>query len=226
MVKKSYMKTATILFYVCPSIDACIKNAQTIDLMEGGKEQAQNVPNSEINRWDEDGKEGHADGSSRDVPIQTDSEGAKKTVDMCVNGEEGKADDSSGKDDKMDGEEEEEESGEVDSSSGEESESSSPVVVRPCPRLPPRNQKVLTSKDSSGSSSYFSDLDDEEEEGESGEVDSSSGKDSSSPAVFHPRPRRPRRNPKVLTSKDSSGSSSDSSDSCSSGSSSDSSDSS
>jgi len=78
MVKKSYTKTATILFYVSPSIDACIKKAQTIDLMEGGKEQAQNVPNSEINCCDEDGKEGHIDGSSRDVPIQTDSEGAKK----------------------------------------------------------------------------------------------------------------------------------------------------
>ncbi len=106
------MKTATILFYVSPSIDARIKNAQTIDLMEGGKEQAQNVPYLEINRCDEDGKEGHTDGSSRDVPI---------------------------------------ESGEVDSSSGEES--SSPVVVHPRPRLPRRNQKVLTSKDSSGSSS-------------------------------------------------------------------------
>jgi len=106
------MKTATILFYVSPSIETRIKSANTIDLMEGGKEQAQNVPNSEINRCDEDGKEGHADGSSRDVPI---------------------------------------ESGEVDSSSGEES--SSPVVVRPRPRLPRRNQKVFTSKDSSGSSS-------------------------------------------------------------------------
>ncbi len=145
------MKTATILFYVSPSIDARIKNAQTIDLMEGGKEQAQNVPNSKIKRCDEDGKEGHADGSSRDVPIQTDSEGAKKTEFMCVEGEEGKADDSSNKDDKMDGEEEEEESGEVDSSSGEES--SSPVVVRPCPCLPRRNPKDKTSKDSSGSSS-------------------------------------------------------------------------
>ena len=80
--------------------------------MEGGKEQAQNVPNSEIHRCYDNGKEGHADGSSRDVPI---------------------------------------ESGEVDSSSGEES--SSLVVVRPHPRLPRRNQKVLTSKDSSGSSS-------------------------------------------------------------------------
>ena len=86
MVKKSYMKTATILFYVSPSIDARIKNLQTIDLMEGGKEQAQNVPNLEINPCDEDGKEGHADGSSRDVPKQTDSEGAKQAVDLCVNG--------------------------------------------------------------------------------------------------------------------------------------------
>ena len=83
MVKKSYMKTAAILFYVSHSIiETHIKNANTIDLMDGGKEQAQNVPNSEINCFDEDGKEGHADGSSRDVPIQTDSEGAKKMVDM------------------------------------------------------------------------------------------------------------------------------------------------
>jgi len=152
MVKKSYMKTAAILFYVSPSIiETRIKNANTIDLMEGGKEQAQNVPNSEINCCDEDGKEGHADGSSRDVPIQTDSEGAKQMVDMCEDGEEGKADDSSDEDDKMDGEEEEEESGEVESSSGEGS--SSPVIVRPRPRLPRHSSKGKTSKDSSGSSS-------------------------------------------------------------------------
>jgi len=149
------MKTATILFYVSPSIETRIKNAKTIDLMEGGKEQAQNVPNSEINPCDGDGKEGHADGSSRDVPIQTDSEGAKKMVDICVDGEEGKADGISDKNDKKDDEEEEGESGEVDSSSG--AESSSPAVVRPCP-LPRRcNPNVLTSTDSSGSSSDSSD---------------------------------------------------------------------
>ncbi len=87
--------------------------------MEGGKEQAQNVPNSEMNCCDEDGKEGHADGSSKDVPIQPESEGAEQMVDliaeqmvdMCENGKEGKADDSSDGDDKMDGEEVEEESG-------------------------------------------------------------------------------------------------------------------
>ena len=45
MVKKRHMKIATILFYVSPSIETRIKNANTIDLMEGGKEQAQNVPN-------------------------------------------------------------------------------------------------------------------------------------------------------------------------------------
>jgi len=132
MVKKSYVKTAAILFYVSPSIETCIINAKTIDLMEEGKEQAQNVPNSEITPCDGDGKEGHADGSSRDVTIQTDSEGAKKTVDICVDGKEGKADSSSNKNDKKDDEEEEGESGEVNSSSGEES--SSPAVVRPCPR--------------------------------------------------------------------------------------------
>jgi len=120
MVKKSHMKTAAILFYVSPSIETRIKIANTIDLMEGGKdEQAQNVPNSEMNCCDEDGKEGHADGSSKDVPIQPESEGAEQMVDliaeqmvdMCENGKEGKADDSSDGDDKMDGEEVEEESG-------------------------------------------------------------------------------------------------------------------
>jgi len=151
------MKTATILFYVSPSIETRIKNAKTIDLMEGGKEQARNVPSSEIICCDEDGKEGHADGSSRDVPIQTDSEGAKKMVDICVDGKKGKTDDSSDKNDKKDDDEEEGESGEVDSSSGEES--SSPAVVCPCPRPRRlrRNPNVLTSTDSSGSSSDSSD---------------------------------------------------------------------
>jgi len=151
MVKKTYMKTATILFYVSPSIETRIKNAKTIDLMEGGKEQVQNVPNSEINPCDGDGKEGHTGGSSRDVPIQSDSEGAKKMIDICVDGEEGKADGSSDKNDKKDDEEEEGESGEVESSSGEES--SSPAVVRPRPLPRHRNPNVLTSTDSSGSSS-------------------------------------------------------------------------
>jgi len=65
MVKRSYMKTATILFYVSPSIETRIKSVNTIDL-EGGKEQAQNVPNLDINYCDEDGKEGHADGDEMD----------------------------------------------------------------------------------------------------------------------------------------------------------------
>jgi len=124
------MKTAAILFYVSQSIiETRIKNANTIDLMEGGKKQAQNVPNSEINCCDEDGKEGHTDGSSRDVPIQPDSEGAEKMVDMCEDGKEGKADYSSDGDDKMDSEEKEGESGEVESSSGKGF--SSPGILRP-----------------------------------------------------------------------------------------------
>ena len=96
MVKKNYMKTATILFYVSPSIETRIKNAKTIDLMEGGKEQAQVVPNSEINPCyngvedrvdiDGDGKEGKADGSSGDVP-----NGAKDRVDIDGDAEEGNA---------------------------------------------------------------------------------------------------------------------------------------
>jgi len=145
------MKTASILFYVSPSIETRIENSKTIDLMEGGKEQAQSVPNSEINPCDGDSKEGHADGSSRDVPIQTDSEGAKKTVDICVDGKEGKADGSSNENDKKDDEEEEGESGVVGSSSGEES--SSPAIVCPRPRRLRCSPNVLTSTDSSGSSS-------------------------------------------------------------------------
>ena len=151
MVKKSYMKTATILFYVSLSIETCIKNAKTIDLMEGGNEQAQNVPNSEINPCDGKGNEGHADGSSRDVPIQSDSEGAKKTVDICEVGEEGTADGSSDKNDKKD--EHKEEEGE---SSGDES--SSMAVVPPRTRTRNRrNRNIFSSTDSSSSSSDSSD---------------------------------------------------------------------
>ena len=48
---------------------------------------------------------------------------------------------------------------------------------------------------------YHSDkMDNEEKEGESGEVDSSSGEESSSPVVARPR-CLPRSNQKVLTSK-------------------------
>jgi hypothetical protein len=157
VVQKRFTKTATILFYVNPSIETRIKKSKTIDLMEGGKEQAQNVPNSEINPCDGEGKEGHADGSSRDVPIQSDSEGAKKqTVDICDDGEEGTADGSSEKNDKMDDDEEEEgESGEVESSSGEESSSTGIVPPRTRPRR--RNRNIFSSTDSSGSSSDSSD---------------------------------------------------------------------
>jgi hypothetical protein len=116
------MKTATILFYVSPSIETRIKNAKTIDLMEGGKEHAQVVTiqtNSDINPCDGDGKATTtppADttpttkntkkkekvkktheantalrkGKKRvgDVPVQTDSEGAKEMVGIYVDGED------------------------------------------------------------------------------------------------------------------------------------------
>ena len=115
MVLKCYMKTATILFYVSPSIETRIKNAKTIDLMEGGQDQAQVVP------------------------VQTDSEmnpcynNVKDSVDIDGDGEEGNADDSSGdsnshdkdENNNTDDEEKEGESGEVDSSSGEEAPGSS-----------------------------------------------------------------------------------------------------
>ena len=74
MVKKTYTKTATILFYVSPSIETRIKNATTIDLMEGGKE------------IDREGEEGKAEGSSGDVP-----NGVKDIADIDRDGEEGNA---------------------------------------------------------------------------------------------------------------------------------------
>jgi hypothetical protein len=151
VVQKRFTKNPTILFYVSPSIETRIKKSKTIDLMEGGKEQAQNVPNSEINPCDGEGNEGHADGSSRDVPIQSDSEGAKKTVDICEDGEEGTADGSSDKNDKKD--EHEEEEGE---SSGEESSSMAVVPPRTRPRNR-RNRNIFSSTDSSSSSSDSSD---------------------------------------------------------------------
>jgi hypothetical protein len=156
VVQKRFTKTATVLFYVNPSIETRIRKSKTIDLMEGGKEQAQNVPNSEIKPCDGEGNEDHADGSSRDVPIQSDSEGAKITLDICEDGEEGTADGSSDKNDKKDEHEEEEgESVELNSSSGEESSSTGIVPPRTRPR--PRNQKVSTSTDSLSSSSDSSD---------------------------------------------------------------------
>jgi hypothetical protein len=163
MVKKSYTKTATILFYISPSIDTRINNAKTIDLMEGGKE------------IDGDGEEGNAEGSSGDVPngvkdiadidrdgkegnaVQTDSEKnpVKDRVDIRVDGEEGKADGSSDKNDKKDDEEEEGEIGEIDTSSGSESSSSSVLLRRPPRRR--RHPYVLTLTDSSDSSPDSSD---------------------------------------------------------------------
>jgi hypothetical protein len=150
LVQKRFTKQATILFYVYPSIETCIRKSKTIDLMEGGNEQAQNVPNSEINPCEGEGNKDHADGSSRDVPIQSDSEGAKKTVGICEDGKEGTAEGSSDKNDNKDDDEEEE--GE---SSGEES--SSKTVAPPCthPRL--RNRNIFSSTDSSSSSSDSSD---------------------------------------------------------------------
>ena len=104
VVLRCHMKTATILFYVSPSIKTRIKNAKTIDLMEVEKGQKQLVP----------------------------SNGVKDSGDIDANGEEGDADGYSGdsnlhdkdEDDNKDDEEEEVESREVDSSSGDESSGS------------------------------------------------------------------------------------------------------
>ena len=157
MVKKNYMKTATILFYVSPSIETRIKNAKTIDLMEGGKEQAQNVPNLEINPCyngvedrvdiDGDGKEGKADGSSGDVP-----NGAKDRVDIDGDAEEGNA---------------------VQTES-EINPSYNGVKDRVDIYVDGEEGKADGSSDDNDKKD-----DDEEEEGESGKVDSSSGEESS-----------------------------------------------
>jgi hypothetical protein len=144
LVKKGYMKTATILLYVNPSIKTRIENSKTIDLMEGGKE------------IDGDGEEGKADGSSGDVTngvkdgvdidedsekgnaVQTDSgkNPVQDRVDSCMDGEEGKADSSRDENDEADDDEEE-------------------VPLASASRRLPRH--VMTSTDSSGSSSYSSD---------------------------------------------------------------------
>ena len=101
--------------YVNPSLETCIKNVKTIDLMEVEKEQEQFVPiptDSQMNpcynsvkdsgEIDADGEEGNADGYSWKSNLQDKD-----------------------KDDNKDDEEEEEgESREEDSSSGDESSGS------------------------------------------------------------------------------------------------------
>jgi hypothetical protein len=149
VVQKRYMKTATILFYVNPSIETRIKKSKTIDLMEGGKE------------IDGDGEEGKSDGSSGDASngvkdgvdidgdsekgnaVQTDSgkNPVKDRVDSCMDGKEGKADSSRDENDEADDEE-------------EEAPLASTGRHLPSRR---RNPNILTSTDSSGSSSYSSD---------------------------------------------------------------------
>jgi len=111
------MNTASILFYVSPSLETRIKNAKTIDLMEVEKGQKQLVPvltESQMNPCsngngikdsrdiDADGKEGDADGYSGDSNLHDED-----------------------KDDNKDDDEEEGESREEDSSSGDESSGSS-----------------------------------------------------------------------------------------------------
>ncbi len=104
MVLTCHIKTATILFYVSPSIETHIKNANTIDLMEVEKGQKQLVPSNGVKDYGDieaDGKEGNADGYSRDSNLHDED-----------------------KDDNKDDDEEEGESREVDSSSGDESSGS------------------------------------------------------------------------------------------------------
>jgi hypothetical protein len=99
VVLKCHMKTATILFYVSPSLETRIKNAKTIDLMELDKEKEKFVPVGDI---DADGEEGDADGYGGDSNSHVKDE-----------------------DDNKDDDEEEGESSEEDPSSGYESSGSS-----------------------------------------------------------------------------------------------------
>ncbi len=104
MVLRCHMKTATILFYVSPSIETRIKNEKTIDLIEVEKGQKQLVPSNGVKDSrdiDADGKEGNADGYSGDSNLHDKD-----------------------KDNNKDDDEEEGESREVDSSSGDESSGS------------------------------------------------------------------------------------------------------
>ena len=101
VVLKCHMKTATILFYVSPSLETRIKNAKTIDLMEVEKGQKQLVPSNGVKDSrdiDADGEEGDADGYSGDSNLHDEDE-----------------------DDNKDDDEEEGEIREVDSSSGDKS---------------------------------------------------------------------------------------------------------
>ena len=105
VVLKCHMKTATILFYVSPSLETRIKNAKTIDLMEVENGQKQLVPSNGVKDSrdiDADGEEGEADGYSGDSNLHDKDE-----------------------DDNKDDEEEDGENREVDSSSGDESSGSS-----------------------------------------------------------------------------------------------------
>ena len=104
MVLTCHKKTATIVFYVSPSIEVRIKNVKTIDLMEVEKGQKQLVPSNGVKDSrdiDADGKEGYVDGYSGDLNLHDEN-----------------------KDDNKDDEEKERKSREVDSSSGDESSGS------------------------------------------------------------------------------------------------------
>ena len=64
-VKKSYMKTAAILFYVSTSIiETRIKNANTIDLMKGGKEQGSGDGNDKMDGEEVEEESGEVESSS------------------------------------------------------------------------------------------------------------------------------------------------------------------
>ena len=62
MVLRGHMKTATILYYVSPSIETRIKNGKTIDLMEVEKGHNQLVPSNGV----EDSGDIDADGDEGD----------------------------------------------------------------------------------------------------------------------------------------------------------------
>ena len=92
VVLRCHMKTATILFYVSPSIKTRIKNMKTIDLMEVEKGHDQLVPSNGVEDSgdiDVDGQKGDADGYSGGSNLHMEEEDDNKD-DEKEEGEVGK----------------------------------------------------------------------------------------------------------------------------------------
>jgi hypothetical protein len=112
------MKTATILFYVSPSLESLIKNARTIDLMEVEKDTE--CTDSEMNPCDNgvensgdidvDGEEGNADGYRGDSNLHEedkddnkDDEEEDRSSSLSLSSSSSSSDESSGSSDSSSG---------------------------------------------------------------------------------------------------------------------------